>query len=351
MSRFPFARDSHGLGRREFLDRACRYAVGGVAAGVAFEVLGMPGSGDLRAAAAGQVPSEQPTDITPPTITKLKENLYAIGGADAEQRSSWTGGSNLVFVTEKHGVVLVDTKNPGWGRHMQNLIKSVTDKPVTTIINTHTHFDHTASNIEFPDTVDIVAHANSARSLSQSSCNRVTGCEYFQGENKRYLPGTTFGDRLTLFEGNDRIELYYFGVAHTDGDAIIHIPSLNALHPGDVYPGRYSPFIDTINGGSGLGYDNVLGRMVQTFKNIDVMLPGHRDNPEPWQKLVEYSAWWTDFVGTVRTGRKAGKTAKEIADTYTLPAKHPGFGLNTLGAPTRLHINTGVIYDELDKLG
>ena len=118
-----------------------------------------------------------------------------------------------------------------------------------------------------------------------------------------------------------------------------------------MYPGRYSPFIDTINGGSGLGYDNVLGKMVQTFKDIDVMLPAHRDNPEPWQKLVEYSAWWTDFVETVRTGRNAGKTAEEIADAYTLPAQHPGFGLNTLGAPTRLHINTGIIHDELGKRG
>jgi glyoxylase-like metal-dependent hydrolase (beta-lactamase superfamily II) len=349
MSRAPsFTLDHQGLDRREFLDRTRRYALGGVAAGTAFEILGGSGARDLLAAAR-QVPSEQPPDITPPTITKLRDNLFSIGGADAENSSSWTGGSNFVFVTENHGVVLVDTKNPGWGRHMQRLVTSVTDKPVTTIILTHTHFDHTASNIEFSDTVDIVAHVNCARSLAQSTCNHVTGCEYFQGQNSKYLPGTTFTDRLSLFEGNDRIELYYFGEAHTDGDTIVHIPSVNAVHPGDLYPGRYSPFIDTINGGSGLGYDNVLSQMVKTFDNVEVMLPAHRDNPEPWQRLMEYSAWWTDFVGTVRVGRSAGKTAKEIADAYTLPAKHPGFGLNTKGAPTRLHINAGVIHDELGK--
>ena len=349
MSRVPsFTLDQPGLDRREFLDRTRRYALGGVAAGTAFEVLGGSGARDLLAAAR-QVPSEQPLDITPPTITRLRDNLFSIGGADAENSSSWTGGSNFVFVTENHGVVLVDTKNPGWGQHMQRLVASVTDKPVTTIILTHTHFDHTASNIEFPETVDIVAHVNCARSLAQSTCNHVTGCEYFQGENKKFLPGTTFTDRLSLFEGNDRIELYYFGEAHTDGDTIIHIPSVNAVHPGDVYPGRYSPFIDTINGGSGLGYDNVLSQMVKTFDNVEVMLPAHRDNPEPWQRLMEYSAWWTDFVGTVRAGRSAGKTAKEIADAYTLPAKHQGFGLNTKGAPTRLHTNAGVIHDELGK--
>ncbi|MBM3778228.1 MAG: MBL fold metallo-hydrolase [Acidimicrobiia bacterium] len=334
------------FGRRPFLDRARRYALGGLAAGAAAGAFGVRDRA-FGAAVAAQTPSNQPRDITPPTITKLRENLYSIGGADAEHRSSWTGGSNLVFVTRNHGVVLVDTKNPGWGRHMQTLIRSVTDKPVTTIVITHTHYDHTASNIEFPDTVDFVAHVNCVRSMSQASCNRTTGCEYFQGENARYLPKITFRDRHTLFEGDDRVDLYYFGPAHTDGDAIVHIPSLNAMHPGDIYPGRYSPFIDTINGGSGVGYDTVLTQMVKTFANVDIMLPAHRDTPEPWARLQEYAAWWTSFVGYVRDGQKAGRSPQELADEYRLPPEFPGVGLNTLGAPTRLHINTGVIFDEV----
>ena len=292
----------------------------------------------------------QPPDIVPPTISKLRDNLYVIGGADAEQRGSWTGGSNLVFVTENDGVVLVDTKNPGWGRHMQDLVTSVTDKPITTIILTHTHFDHTASNIEFPDTIDFVAHVNCVRSLSQATCNRVTGCEYFQGENKKYLPKSTFTDRLTLFSGNDRIELYYYGPSHTDGDTIVHFPALNVMHPGDVYPGRYSPFIDTINGGSGLGYDHTLTKIAENFKDALIM-PAHRDQPEPWTSLVEYQAWWHDVVADVRAGRQAGKTADQIAAAYSLPAKHPGFKLNTGGAPTRFTINANVIFDELQRAG
>lgn len=347
--RRPVDRNLSGVDRREFLDAARRYALGGLAAGAAWEVLGRPAVAGARPAAGRQTPSNQPKDIAPPAIQKLRDNLYVIGGADAEQRSTWTGGSNFVFITERHGVVLVDTKNPGWGAHMQRLIRSVTDKPVTTIILTHTHYDHTASNIEFPDTVNFVAHVNCVRSLSQTSCNHTTGCEYFQGENRRYLPKTTFADRLSLFEGNDRIELYYFGPAHTDGDAIVHIPSLKAMHPGDIYPGRYSPFIDTINGGSGLGYENVLTQLVKNFRQIDIMLPAHRDTPEPWKSITEYQAWWVDFVGHIRAERKAGRSAKQIAEAYVLPAKHPGFKLNTLGAPTRLQINTGVIFDEFAK--
>ena len=334
----------HHLDRRNFIGKLGRYSMGGLAAGTTMEMMLAP------TYAALQTPSVQPADIIPPEIVKVRDNLYLIGGADATQSSSWTGGSNAVFITENHGVVLVDTKNPGWGRHMQNLVKSVTDKPITTIIVTHTHFDHTASNIEFPDTVDFVAHVNCVRSMSQTTCNFVTGCEYFQGENKKYLPKTTFTDRLSLFSGNDRIELYYYGAAHTDGDTIVHFPALNAIHPGDIYPGRYSPFIDTINGGSGLGYDNVLTKVVENFQDALIM-PGHRDNPEAWAKLVEYQSWWRHNVDDVRAGMKAGKTADQIADEYVLPAEHPGFGLNTSGTPTRFKINTNIIYDELKERG
>jgi cyclase len=342
----PYGFNDEQLTRRGFIDRAGRYALGGVAAGSALKLAG-------TAAAAPrawyQVPSKQPPDIAPPVITRLRDNLYFIGGADAEQKQEWTGGSNLVFITQKNGVVLVDTKNPGWGEHMQKLVRSVTDKPITTIVITHTHYDHTGSNIEFPSTINFVAHANCVRSMSQKECNFTTGCSYFQGENAKYLPKTTFRDRLTLFSGPDTVELYYYGPAHTDGDTIVYIPSLNAMHPGDVYPGRYSPFIDTINGGSGLGYDNVLRKMVQNFKKVDYMLPAHRDHIEPWSRVVEYSGWWSDFVGDIERGMKAGKTAKQIADEYKLPVNHPGFKLNTMGAPTRLHINVGVIYEELKK--
>jgi hypothetical protein len=101
------------LDRRSFFDRAGRFVVGSLAAGAAFEILGGRSAVEGRGLAGGQTPSVQPPNITPPTIQKIRDNFYIIGGADAEQRSSWTGGSNFVFITRKHGVVLVDTKNPG----------------------------------------------------------------------------------------------------------------------------------------------------------------------------------------------------------------------------------------------
>ena len=62
-------------------------------------------------------------------LQKLKDNLYLLTGG---------GGNSVAFVTDL-GVVLVDTKLPGWGQPILDKIKTVTNKPVTTIINTHAH--------------------------------------------------------------------------------------------------------------------------------------------------------------------------------------------------------------------
>ena len=76
------------------------------------------------------------------------------------------GGNTAVFITEK-GVVLVDTKNPGWGRAILDKVKTLTDKPVTMIINTHTHGDHVGSNEAFSPTVEFVAHENTKANMEK----------------------------------------------------------------------------------------------------------------------------------------------------------------------------------------
>ena len=93
--------------------------------------------------AAFQQPAGQPAPIVV-EADKIKDNLYVLKGG---------GGNSSVFITAA-GVVVVDTKNPGWGAPLLAKLKTITDKPVTTIINTHTHGDHVSGNVEFPATVD-----------------------------------------------------------------------------------------------------------------------------------------------------------------------------------------------------
>jgi len=75
------------------------------------------------------------------SIEEVAENLYLLSNPPppAEQ-SMLTGGNTVAFVTT-YGVVLVDTKLEGYGQDILDLVATVTDKPVTTIINTHSHYD------------------------------------------------------------------------------------------------------------------------------------------------------------------------------------------------------------------
>ena len=133
-------------------------------------VLGVQvGVGTLSIAVAGQAPPSGPTpkSLQVTKIEKVKDNLYIVTGSGAEDTDAFSGGNTAVFVTND-GVTLVDTKLRGWGPTILQHVRSVTNKPVTRIINTHAHGDHTGSNPQlagpnpmFPTTV---SHGNSAYS-------------------------------------------------------------------------------------------------------------------------------------------------------------------------------------------
>src|ERR1044071_807936 len=135
----------------------------------------------------------------PPTgkIMHVKPNLYVIHGA---------GGNTTVFVTAT-GVVLVDTKLANNGEAIMNQVKSVTGKPVSMIINTHTHPDHNGSNDYFKDarpSIEVVTHENTKKWVDANPQSKPA-----------MKPDKTFKDKLTLGSGKDQIDLYYFGAAHT----------------------------------------------------------------------------------------------------------------------------------------
>ena len=122
------------------------------------------------------------------------------------------GGNTAAFITDT-GVVLVDTKLADWGQAILDKVKTVTNKPITTIINTHTHGDHNGSNEFFGTTVEIVAHENTKTNMEKMDA--------FKGDKSVFLPKKTYKDKLTLGKGKDQIDLYYFGPAHTNGDALV----------------------------------------------------------------------------------------------------------------------------------
>ena len=122
----------------------------------------------------------------------VRDNLYYVAGEGPWNRDGFSGGNVGVFITDE-GVTVVDTKLPGWGPTILERIRTVTDKPVVAIINTHTHGDHVGSNSFFPENVTIVAHENTRSNME--------GMDPFQGEGARFLPQRTYSDRCRSARG------------------------------------------------------------------------------------------------------------------------------------------------------
>ena len=134
-----------------------------------------------------------------PDLVKVKDNLYVIGSSTPG--NEFTGG-NVGVLVGANGVTVVDTKLSNYGPSIIEKIKKVTDKPITTIINTHTHGDHTGSNEGFPN-VEIVAHENTKANMAKMPA--------FKDDKAKFLPSKTYKDKLSVGRGKDRIDLYYFG--------------------------------------------------------------------------------------------------------------------------------------------
>jgi cyclase len=245
----------------------------------------------------------------PLEIQKVKDNLYMIVTPD------YGAGNTAVFITGD-GVVLVDTKTPGNGQSIVDKVKTVTQKPITTIINTHTHQDHTGSNDFFKGNIEFVAHENTKANMQKMP--------EFSGANAKFIPSKTFKDRLTLGSGKDRIDLYYFGRAHTSGDAWIVFPALRTVHSGDAFAGKNTPLIDTANGGSAAEYAATIEKASTTLKDIDTIITGHSALLKP-ADLKEYADFNKEFLDWVKAEIKAGKTAEAAAAEYKLPARYKDY--------------------------
>jgi glyoxylase-like metal-dependent hydrolase (beta-lactamase superfamily II) len=255
------------------------------------------------------------------------------------------GGNSAVFITAD-GVTVVDTKLPGWGRPLLDKIKTVTDKPITRIINTHTHFDHVSGNVEFPATVEVIAHENTKTYMDQA--NPVYGLQtgpqtnLFKQNGGKGMPKRTFKDKMTIGQGAERIDLYYFGPAHTGGDAYVVFPTLRVMHVGDTMPTRDMPIMDKNNGGSAVRFSATVSKAA-AIGGIDTIINGHNPTTTTPADLKLYSEFIADFVKFAQDAKKSGKTVDDVVSSWKVPAKYTGYATPN---PARVKADAQVAFDE-----
>jgi glyoxylase-like metal-dependent hydrolase (beta-lactamase superfamily II) len=281
------------------------------------------------AAPAGQGRGAGPQFPPVGAIAKVAGNVYMVPGQ---------GGNTGVFLTA-NGVVLVDTKLANNGQAILDQVRSVSDKPITHIINTHTHGDHTGSNQYFPASVEIVVQENTAANMQKMPV-------FQEPANKQGLADRTYKDKLTLLSGADAIDLYHFGAAHTNGDTFVVFRDARVMHSGDAFANTAQPFIDRDNGGSGLAFGETLGKAAKGIPNVTTVIPGH-SAVTTWQTFVDFGEFNRLFADHARASLKAGKTPEQAMMDFKLPEKFKGYNLTGgRGGPGG---NFNMIYTELKQ--
>jgi cyclase len=286
------------------------------------------------------------------SIQRVKNNLYLIAGSDVNtypipgtayseaSRTMSTGGNVAVLVTENNGVVLVDTMNPGFGPDIFEQVRSVTDKPITMILNTHAHADHTGSNAEFMGMIEYVVQENTLANM--------TRLPIYKDDKAKFLPKRTFKDKITLLSGRDRIDMYYFGRGHTDGDTWIVFPALRVLHTGDMFQRKNLPLVDVNNNnGNALEFVQTLQKASTTIRGIETVIPGHSPTLMTWDDFKEYIDFYDEFVSAAQASMKAGKTVDEAAAAYKPSAKFRNYEVEV----PRVKQNIQSIYDSSPRNG
>jgi cyclase len=272
-------------------------------------------------------------------IEQVRDNLYVITGASVSNPDAFSGGNTAVFITER-GVVLVDTKLPGWGQTILDRIKTVTSKPVTTIINTHTHGDHTGSNEFFGASIESIVHENTKTNMARAKA--------FAGDKAKFLPKKTYTEKLSIGGGKDRIDLYFFGAGHTNGDTFVVFPAVRTLHAGDMFAWKAPPYIDTGNGGSVTAHAQTLAKVTSSIQNVDTVITGHTPVLR-WNDLREYAEFNRDFVAYAQAALKAGKTADQAAAEYEIPEKYKGYAIAPSKESGPATANIDILYKELKR--
>jgi glyoxylase-like metal-dependent hydrolase (beta-lactamase superfamily II) len=209
------------------------------------------------------------------TMEKITDNLFVIVG----------NGGNVAVMPTSEGVIVVDDKFAEDATGIMAKIKTVSDKPVRYVLNTHHHGDHTGGN-------EAMLAANAEIILSKNArANMVEG-------KQAGLPHLTFSEEQQVFLGGKQVIARTLGRGHTNGDAVIFFPAERTLHTGDLFVTPGAPFCDTANGGSIKEWDGTIQKVLQY--DFDIVIPGHG----PVSKRADLVKW-VQTLATVRSRVKA----------------------------------------------
>lgn len=194
--------------------------------------------------------------------TKVAGSVYMLTGQ----------GGNIGVSVGDDGIVIIDDQYAPLAPKIEAALKTITDKPLRFILNTHWHGDHTGGNEHFGKTAPIIAHENVRKRLASGSNvpGRVT-----PPAPKGALPVVTFNTTLSVHLNGEEVRALHMPHGHTDGDAIIFFTQSNVVHMGDDFFNGSFPFVDIDSGGSVQGVLDAGAKVLANTPDDVKIIPGH----------------------------------------------------------------------------
>lgn len=189
--------------------------------------------------------------------------------------------SNSAVLVLDGGVVVIDTQvSPRAAARLKREIEKVTDKPVTHVVNTHYHGDHTGGNAVF-EGAEIIGSEQTVRYCEERDSERTEYAETFGLEfvefHETVPPTRTFSGKLVVQVGADAIECLQIGRSETPDASIVVWPARGVVACGDGvatvdYPYLGVPFMD-----EGLRDDGQWTGYLTTIADLQpaLLIPGH----------------------------------------------------------------------------
>jgi cyclase len=200
-------------------------------------------------------------------VIKVAGSVYMLEGA----------GGNIGASVGDDGIIVVDDQYAPLAEKIQAALKSITEKPVRFIINTHYHEDHTGGNAYFQKQAPIIAHDNVRKRLENGGSAGNGSSVHFDAkpQPKEALPILTFDHDVTVHLNGEDIRALHFPAGHTDGDSVIFFPKSNVVHMGDDFVTYGFPFIDVASGGSIDGMIDAVEKVIAQLPADVKVIPGH----------------------------------------------------------------------------
>lgn len=268
-------------------------------------------------------------------VLPVQGNVYMLVGA----------GGNITMQVGKEGVLLVDTMYAGLSDKVMAAVRTISDKPIRYIVNTHIHGDHTGGNEKIAKAGSTITGGNVVGDIGKSAGEGATVIATQQvldrmsrkdGEtpaapSAAWPTDTYITDEKDLFFNGEAVQILHQPNAHTDGDSLAFFRRSDVVSTGDIFVTTSYPIIDLDRGGSYQGVLDGLNHIIDITIPADkqeggtYVIPGHGRLCDE-ADVVEYRDMMTILRDRFRDMIKRGMTLEQVKATHPTSDYDPLYG-------------------------